>query len=110
MKKFIIIGLVILLFVPFYIVQTKKRLYENKIEHFLTDEMSYVKEDIQSIEGKWHLAGLPKYWVNVIFSDEPNVVYIYFAHYQEKIGQYEYHSIDSTILSTDKLKHYEPYG
>ncbi|WP_053589095.1 DUF3139 domain-containing protein [Bacillus sp. FJAT-22090] len=109
MKKFLIIGLVILFLVPIYIVQTKKRSYENKIEHFLTEEMSYVKEDIQSIEGKWHLAGLPSYWVNVIFSDEPNIVYIYFAHDNVRIGQYDYNSIDSTILSTDKLKHYEPY-
>ncbi|WP_318614378.1 DUF3139 domain-containing protein [Sporosarcina sp. YIM B06819] len=109
MKKYLIIGLVILLLAPFYIVQTKKRLYENKIEHFLTEVMLYGKEDIQSIEGKWHFAGLPKYWVNVVFSDEPNVVYVYFAHDKEQIGQFEYYSIDSTILSTDKLKHYEPY-
>lgn len=108
MKKFILIGLVILLLVPFSFVQIKKRVYENRIEHFLIEEKSFEKEDIQSIEGEWHFAGLPKYWVNVIFSDEPNVVYIYFAHDKERIGQNEYYSIDSKN-SSDQLKHYDPY-
>ncbi|MFJ7936568.1 DUF3139 domain-containing protein [Sporosarcina sp. NPDC096371] len=109
MKKILIIGLVILILAPFCGVQIKKRVYENRVEHFLTEEMSYGKEDIQSIEAKWHFAGLPKCWVNVIFSDEPQVVYTYFAHDKEHIGQFEYHSIDATILSKDKLKHFAPY-
>ncbi|WP_432355718.1 DUF3139 domain-containing protein [Sporosarcina sp. A2] len=109
MKKLLIIGLLLLLLVPFYIIQNNKRLYERKIETFLTEEMSYKSEDIQSIEGEWHLAGLPNYWVNVIFSDEPDIVYIYFAHDTETMGQYEYHEIDSTLPSADKLKHYNPY-
>jgi len=52
----------------------------------LNEDMSYPKEAIQPIECKWHFAGLPSYWVIVIFSDEPNVVYTYFAHDKDQLG------------------------
>lgn len=77
MKKFLIVALVIVLLAPFCTVLIKKQLYEKRIENYLIEDMSYQKEVIQSIECKWHFAGLPSYWVKVIFSDEPNVVYIF---------------------------------
>lgn len=109
MKKYLIIVLVILLIVPFCMVQIKKQVYENRIQDYLIEEKSYMKEDIQSIECKWHFAGLPSYWINVIFSDEPNVVYTYFAHDKENLLQFEYHVIDRTKLSIEQLKHFDPY-
>lgn len=109
MKKYFIVVLVIVLLVPFFSIQIKKQLYEKRVENYLVEDMSYQKKVLQSIECKWHFAGLPKYWVNVIFSDEPNVVYIYFAHDKDHIGQFEHYTIDGTTLSIEQLKHYKTY-
>lgn len=109
MKKFLLVVLVIVLLSPFCLVQIKKQLYEKRIENYLIEELSYQKEAIQSIECKWHFAGLPTYWVNVIFSDEPNVIYLYFAHNKDHIGQFEHHTIDGTTPSTEQLKHFKTY-
>jgi len=109
MKKFLIVGIIIMLLAPFCTVHMKKRLYEKRIENYLIEDMSYRKEAIQSIECNWHFAGLPSYWVNVIFSDETNVVYIYFAHDKDHLGQIEHYTIDGTTLSPEQLKHFKPY-
>lgn len=71
--------------------------------------MSYQKEEIKSIECKWHFAGLLIYRVNVIFSDEPNVVYLYFSHNKNHLGKFEHHTIDGTTLSKEQLKHSKSY-
>lgn len=109
MKKLLIVTLVIAILVPFCTIQIKKQLYEKRVENYLTENMNYEKEAILSIESKWHFAGLPKYWVNVIFSNEPNVIYLYFAHDKANIGQAEYYTIDGTTLTEEQLKHYTPY-
>lgn len=110
MKKLLLAGLVILLLVPFCTVQLKKHMYENRIEHFLMEEMAYEPEEIQSIKASWHFAGLPSYSVTVIFSDEPKVKYIYFAHDKNQLGQFEFYTEDGqTIQSPEQLKHYAPY-
>ncbi|MGE7689618.1 DUF3139 domain-containing protein [Lysinibacillus sp. NPDC097214] len=107
MKKFLTVGIIIMLLVPFCTVHIKKRLYEKRIENYLIEDMSYPKEAIQSIARKWHFAGLPSYWVNVIFSDETNVVYTYFAHDKDHLGQFEYHTINGSTLSPKQLKHFK---
>ena len=110
MKKFLIAGLVVLLVAPFCTVQFKKQMYENRVEHFLFEEMAYNPEEIQSIEADWHFAGLPSYWVSVIFSDEPAVVYIYFAHDKDRVGQFESYTTNGTTnTAPEKLKHYQPF-
>lgn len=110
MKKLLLAGLVILLLAPFCTVYLKKQMYENRIEHFLMEKMTYKPEEIQSIEASWHLAGLPNYVVTVIFSDEPKVKYIYFAHDKNLLGQYDVYTEDgNTITSPEGLKHYAPY-
>ncbi len=110
MKKLLIIVLVILLLTPFCKVWLKKKLYENRIEHFLMEEMDYEPEEIQSIKASWHFAGLPSYSVTVIFSDEPKVKYIYFAHDKNQLGQFEFYTEDGQpIPSPEQLKHYAPY-
>ncbi|MFB7157838.1 DUF3139 domain-containing protein [Lysinibacillus sp. NPDC056232] len=108
MKKFLIVGIIIMLLAPFCIEHIKKQLYEKRIENYLIEDLSYPKKAIQSIECKWHFAGLPSYWINVIFSDEPNVIYLYLAHDKDHLGQFEYHTIDRTTLSTEQLKHFKP--
>jgi hypothetical protein len=110
MKKIILVGLVILLLAPFFTVHIKKQMYEKRIERFLMEEMAYKPEEIQSIEASWHFAGLPNYAVTVIFSDEPKVKYVYFAHDKNLLGQFEFYTEDgNAILSPERLKHYAPY-
>ncbi|EON70517.1 hypothetical protein H131_20772 [Lysinibacillus sphaericus OT4b.31] len=75
----------------------------------MIEDMSYQKKARQSIECKWYLAGLPSYWINVIFSDEPYVVYVYFVHDKDHVGQFEHYTIDGTTLTTEQLKHFKPY-
>ena len=109
MKKLLTVAVVIAMLAPSCTIQIKKQLYEKRVENYLIENMSYQKEAIESIESKWHFAGLPSYWVNVIFSDEPNVVYLYFAHNKGHVSQVEYHTIDGTTLSTEQLNHFKPY-
>ena len=109
MKKLLIVAVFIAIFAPFCTIEIKKQVYEKRVETYLIENKFYQKEEIQSIKAKWHLAGLPKYWVNVIFSDEPNTVYVYFAHHKDKVGQFEYYTIDGTNPSVEQLKNYEPY-
>ena len=90
MKKLLIVTVVIAILTPFCTIEIKKQLYEKRVENYLIENRSYQKEEIEFIKAEWHLAGLPSYWVNVIYSDEPNVVYIYFAHNQGKVGQAQY--------------------
>ncbi|AWE07826.1 hypothetical protein DCE79_10710 [Lysinibacillus sp. 2017] len=109
MKKLLIIAVVIVILAPFCTIEIKKQLYEKRVEDYLIENTFYQKDETESIKAKWHFAGLPSYWVNVIYSDEPNVVYTYFAHNKGKVGQFEYYSIDGTNLSTEQLKHFEKY-
>ena len=110
MKKFLIVELVVLLLAPFCPVQFKKQMYENRVEHFLLEEMAYKPEEIQSIEADWHFAGLPSYWVSVIFSDEPAVVYVYLVHHKDQLGQFEFYTKNGTMITApENLKHYQPF-
>ena len=107
MKKLLIVAVIIAILVPFCTIEFKKQLYEKRVENYLTENKLYQKEEIKSIQAKWHLGGLPSYWVNVIYMDEPNIVYIYFAHNKDEIGQFEYYTIDGTNFSAEQLKHFE---
>lgn len=109
MKKLLIVAVVIAILAPFCTIEIKKQLYEKRVENYLIENRSYHKEEIESVKAEWHLAGLPSCWVNVIYSDEPNVVYIYFAHNKDKVGQAEYYTIDGTTLSAEQLKHFMTY-
>lgn len=109
MKKLLIVAVVIVILAPFCTIEIKKQLYEKRVENYLIENKSYQKEEIESIKAKWHLAGLPSYWVNVIYCDEPNIIYIYFAHNKNRVGQFEYYTIDGTTLSIEQLKHFETY-
>ena len=107
MKKLLIFVVVIVILAPFCTIEIKKQLYEKRVETYLIENKFYQKDEIESIKAKWHLAGLPSYWINVIYSDEPNVVYIYYAHNKDEVGQFEYYTIDGTNLSAKQLKHFE---
>ncbi|MFJ7666530.1 DUF3139 domain-containing protein [Lysinibacillus sp. NPDC097195] len=108
MKKFLLVALLLIVLVPYFTVQLKKIMYEHKIRRYLIEEIHYVEEDIQSVDCEWYLGGLPNYSVNVIFNDEPNVVYIYFVHNKDRLGQFEHFTLDGTVLQPEQLKHYKP--
>ena len=109
MKKILLVALLLIVLVPYVTVQLKKNLYEHKIQQYLIEEIHYTEEEIQSVNCEWYLGGLPNYSVNVIFNDEPNVVYIYFVHRKDRLGQFEHYTKDGTVLQLKQLKHYKPY-
>jgi len=109
MKKILLVAILLIVLVPYVTVQLKKQLYEQKIRHYLIEEVHYTENEIQSIDCEWYLGGLPNYAVNVIFIDEPNVVYIYFVHRKDRLGQFEHYTIDGTVLQPEQLKHYQSY-
>jgi len=109
MKKILPVALLLIVLVPYVTLQLKKHLYEHKIREYLIEEIHYTEDEIQSIDCEWYLGGLPNYSVHVIFNDEPNVVYIYFVHRKDRLGQFEHYTIDGTVLPIEQLKHYKPY-
>ena len=109
MKRLLIVAVVIVILASFFMIEIKKQLYENRVETYLVEQKLYQQDEIESIKAEWHLAGLPSYWVNVMYADEPNIVYIYFAHHKGKVGQAEYYTIDGTNFSPEQLKHFEEY-
>ncbi len=96
---------------PFVYVQANKFIYASKVRHFLLDEQGYKPEEIKSVTGVWGIK-LPPFFVVVVFADEPEVEYIYFAH--NKLMQFEHRISDEgkkrgiTEISPSKLKHYVP--
>ena len=90
---------------PVLYVQINKMRYANKVSDYLMEEKNYKKEEIQSIKGIWGKK-MPAFYVDVIFENEQNIIYSYFAHNQ--VNQFEFTTIDGTAVSIDELKNYEP--
>lgn len=111
MKKLKIAILVLLVFVflsPFVYVQANKMIYAKKVNAYLLDEEHYSKDEIQSVKGVWGVK-LPPFYVVVVFKDEPEVEYIYFAH--NSIMQFEYRLTPegkARGITRSELKHYIP--
>ena len=98
-----ILAFILLTFTPFLYVQEKK---QECLEKVLTrlEGKGYKESDIGLIESKYHFSGLPSYWENVIFNNEPNIQYVYWCHQE---GQMEYHSLDGKEVPIDQLKNYD---
>lgn len=60
-------------------IQVNKIIYAKRVTHYLLEEQGYEKDDIKSVKGVWGFK-LPPFCAVVIFTDEPFVEYIYFAH------------------------------
>ncbi|MBU9710603.1 DUF3139 domain-containing protein [Evansella tamaricis] len=82
-KKGIIIGIWViilsLILAVFLYIPVNKLIYENRVSSYLMNEMEYDNEDIRSIDAVWNFK-LPRFYVIVVFEDEPEVEYTYFAH------------------------------
>lgn len=107
-KKFLIILSIVLLLclTPFVYIQVKKHISLNKVMEYLIEEKGYDESDIFMIESKW-TTGIPNYYVKVTFQNEPNIVYLYFAH--DIKGQFEYYDIRGIKVPIRDLKNYDPY-
>jgi hypothetical protein len=76
--------------------------------HFLLEDREYKQEEIKSVEAVWGVK-LPPFYVVVVFEDEPEVEYIYFAH--NKVLQFEYRMTEEGKqkgITEENLKHYVP--
>jgi uncharacterized protein YxeA len=111
MKKIriaLLVLLVLVLLSPFVYVQVNKMIYAKKVNAYLLEEERYSKDEIQSVKGVWGVK-LPSFYVVVVFKDEPDVEYIYFAH--DTIMQFEYRLTPegkTRGITRSKLKHYIP--
>lgn len=111
MKKIriaLLVLFVLVLLSPFVYVQANKMIYAKKVNAYLLEEERYSKDEIQSVRGVWGVK-LPPFYVVVVFKDEPDVEYIYFAH--DTIMQFEYRLTPegkTRGITRSKLKHYIP--
>lgn len=100
----VIIILLIIILLPISYVQLNKILFKHRVLDYLTTEQHYDQADIQVIEGVWGKK-MPAFYVKVIFSDEPNIIYNYFAH--GEVRQFEYEVRDGQQLAPEQLVHFE---
>lgn len=101
--------LVILAFsASFAFIQFKKQRASNNVMEYLTEVKGYEKSQIVTLESKWSFFGIPKYYVEVSFKNEPNIIYLYLAN--DLKGQFEYYAMDVKTIPTKDLKNYDPVG
>ncbi|MFJ7666967.1 DUF3139 domain-containing protein [Lysinibacillus sp. NPDC097195] len=107
-KKFLIILTIItfIIFSSVAIVQFKKHLASDKVMQYLTEVKGYKESEILTFESKYTFFGIPKYHVEVIFKNEPSIVYLYFAN--DLNGQFEFYEIDGKTIPTKDLQNYDP--
>jgi hypothetical protein len=64
---------------PFIAVQYQKQVFAERVHTYLIQQKHYQPQQIASVKGIWGIM-LPSFYVDVVFKDEPNRVYTYFAH------------------------------
>ena len=108
-KRLIIILAILVVLVisaTFGFIQFKKHCASDIVMEYLTEVKGYEKSEIVTIESKWTFFGIPKYYVEVSFKNEPNIIYLYLAN--DLKGQFEYYTIDGKTIPTENLKNYDP--
>lgn len=109
-KMKIILGIVLIALIlsPFAYVQINKLLYAQKVTRYLIEEQHYKQDQLKSVTGVWGIK-LPPFYAVVVFADEPDVEYIYFAHNQ--VLQFEHRITEEGKqkgITDSNLKHYVP--
>ena len=91
----------------FIYIEVNRFIYKNRVTNYLIEEKGYDESEIASVEGVYGFK-MPEFYTVVIFTNEPYVEYIYFAH--GSVSQFEYQIIDAQYdnLSQDELKNYDP--
>ena len=109
-RLFIILAiLVVIVFsASFALIQFKKHQASDNVMEYLTEVKGYEKSEILTLQSKWTFFGIPKYYVEVSFKNEPNIIYLYFTN--DLKGQFEYYPIDGETIPTEDLKNYDSIG
>lgn len=82
----LLISLLMFIVLPFGYIESKKGLLEEEVYEYLYSK-GYEEEDIRSLDGKF--GTLPLFAVDVIFVNEPEVIYTY-REREEKIIQLDW--------------------
>lgn len=96
----------LIIFASVAFIQFKKYQASEKVMHYLTEAKGYEESEIRTLESKWTFFGIPKYYVEVTFENEPKIVYLYLAN--DLKGQFEYYKIDGETIPPGDLKNYDP--
>ncbi len=78
---------------PFVAVQYQKRVFAERVHTYLIQQKHYTAAELSSVKGIWGIM-LPAFYVEVVFKDEPERVYTYFAH--NEVTLMSHRLIDST--------------
>lgn len=106
-KISIILVILVIIILSFGIfIQFKKHQASDDVMYYLTEIRGYDESEIKTLESKWAFGGLPNYYVEVTFQNEPNIVYLYLAHHL--IGQIEYYDMNGETIPIKDLKNYDP--
>lgn len=106
MKKWRVLTLLLLVVVPIVYIKVNEARYAARVETYLVQERGYVEEDIAHIKGHYGVK-LPTFYVTVVFVDELQVTYTYYAHnevYQAEAARAQ-ERLEQEELST--LLHWE---
>lgn len=105
-----IIVLIVLLSIvatPFIYVQVNKWIYADRVKTYLIEQKHYTKDELASVTGRWTIK-LPPFMAEVVFADEPNITYMYFAH--AEVMQYKYYPTGGRVgdpIGNKPLQHLE---
>lgn len=83
----VLVVVLLLVLTPFVYVEYNKYAYAERVKTYLVEEAHYKPEQIKSVTGVWSKK-LPSFLAEVVFADESEVTYIYFAH--NDVMQYGY--------------------
>ncbi|MEK4386185.1 DUF3139 domain-containing protein [Solibacillus sp. FSL W7-1464] len=108
LKAVLLIPIFIIL-TRFIYIEANELIYANRVTDYLLDELQYDQSEIASVEGVYGFK-MPKFYTVVVFTNEPYIEYIYFAH--ERVLQFEYQIIDEEFegITKDDLCNYDPSG
>jgi len=105
-KMMLVVILIAVILTPFIYVQANKMIYTNRVSRYLVETEKIPLDQIQSVTGVWSKK-LPAFCAVVVFKDEPEVEYIYFAH--NGVMQFGYNLTEEGKqkgIEKSELKHY----
>ena len=107
MKRWQLLLLAVVLFVflgPIIYIKGNEALYAARVETYLLEQQHYEETHIASIEG-YYGGKLPTFYVTVVFADEQDVTYIYYAHNEVVQAEVERDGKPLDVLQQKELKH-----
>lgn len=106
--RVILVIFIVLVASPFAYLQYNKMAYAQRVNDYLLEQKHYQQSEILSVTGVWN-GKLPPFSADVIFADEPEVTYIYFAHnHVIQFGHRFTVEGEKGEIEKKDLKHFEP--